>query len=352
MTIQEILLKNNIITETAAAEFYKLDNKYYAILNGKTTSLDEFMNLTSRDNSYADVADAIKAKMKSMNYSGDIKEFIKKYFKFKNEKLDVFVKNGNNNNIYDKTSIIKRSSYDEKEIETELEKNKKLNEDIITEKYSDKAEQIADEIINRYRKNPKKGKIFIGDLFGIDLGKAYLNVSSSNDKTKFAETLIDRSRGAKHKFIINAQPLRSEEKFKSYLIHEIVHVLNYKKSKGKTFSYTAKQISPRIKQFERNQIPSKIKNYTNKSDKYYSDYTLDYIKNADELDAHYNQFLVYLRGDKYKNSLEIRKVLYNKLPAGYKDQIDYYLKENKEIKKYFMKRFYQDGIIKSVEDNV
>lgn len=351
MTIQEILLKNNIITETAAAEFYKLDNKYYAILNGKTTSLDEFINLTSRDNSYADVADAIKAKMKSMNYSGDIKEFIKKYFKFKNEKLDVFVKNGNNNNIYDKTSIIKRSSYDEKEIETELEKDKKLSEGIITEKYSERAETVANEIINRYRNSPKRKKILIGDLLGIDIGRAYLNVSSSGT-TDAADTSIDSSKGAKHKFVINIKPVRSEEKFKSLLVHEIVHILNYKKSKGKTFDYTSKYASPRFRYYERNQIPSKIKNFVNKSDKNWSDYNLDYIRNADELDAFYNQFIVFLKGKKYKSSLEIRKALYGKSNTIDKTQIDYYLKENKAIKKYFMKRFYLDGLIKSVEDNI
>lgn len=342
MTIQEILSKNNIITETAAAEFYRLDNKYYAVLNGKTTSLDEFMNLTSRDNSYADVADAIKAKMKSMNFSGDIKEFIKKYFKFKNEKLDVFVKNGNNNNIYDKTSIIKRSSYDEKEIETELRKDKKN----LNESYSEEAESIADRIIERIDSGPKRTRIFIGDIFNLEQRKAFIKVTSS-DKSSIASTTVGTGPFPSYPFVITINPMRNKERFKSYIIHEVVHLLNYMKSKGKNFTYIKKG-----KDFEKNQIPSKIKNIPSKRDKLWANNTLNYIKNADELDAFYNQLFMFLKGRKFKNSLAIRKALYDISPNITNNFIDYYLKYNKEIKKYFMKRFYKDGIIKSVEDNV
>lgn len=358
MTISEILKNNNIMTETAAAEFYKLDNKYFAILNGKTTSLEDFISLASKDDSYADVVSAIKAKMNAMKFNGSVIDFIKRYFKTKNERLDVFVKNGNNNNIYDKSSIIRRASYDEKEISTELEKEKNLYKEntnynnILIERYNEEANRIADEIIDRFNNSSKKQKIYIGDLFGIEKNKAYMNVSSSNNMNAAAETTIERDDTVKYKYIINIKPYRSKQNFKSFLLHEIIHILNYKKSKGKTYNYIANYDNPRNKYYERNQIPSKIKKFKNRSDKNWSRYNLDYIKNADELDAFYNQFLVFLKGKKYKNSLEIRKDLYERSSILSKDHIDYYLKDNKAIKKYFMKRFYQDGIIKSVEDNV
>ena len=95
MTIKEEILKNSgLLTETVAVEFYNFDDSIFAIVNGKRYSLKEFLASAKKDSGFAEVLMAIQKKMKTLDFNGNIIEFIKKFFGHKNEKLDVIVKNG------------------------------------------------------------------------------------------------------------------------------------------------------------------------------------------------------------------------------------------------------------------
>ena len=77
MTINS-LLSTNILKETAAVEFYDYNGKMYAVVNGKKTSLDEFLKLAAKDITYAEIVLSIRKKMKTLGYNGTVQDFIKK----------------------------------------------------------------------------------------------------------------------------------------------------------------------------------------------------------------------------------------------------------------------------------
>ena len=107
----------NILNETSTTEFFKQNNNYFVNYNSKKYLLKNFVRLAKVDTEVAKVILAIKKKKQSLNFEGDIEDFIKKVFcnKYHSEIPDVFVRNGSlSNDCF--------ATFDTKEIEKNLVK--------------------------------------------------------------------------------------------------------------------------------------------------------------------------------------------------------------------------------------
>lgn len=83
-----------ILKETSTTEFIKLNNCFYVIFNGTKLKLDDFVKNAKHDNEIAKVLLAIQKKMKSLNFKGNIIQFVKQAFSFNDTKPDVLIKDG------------------------------------------------------------------------------------------------------------------------------------------------------------------------------------------------------------------------------------------------------------------
>ena len=188
------------------------------------------------------------------------------------------------------------------------------------------AEEKTDQILE-LMKQKGLGEIKVGKLFGFkpsDIIVHYV-LDLPDIRGKFSVSSINNSFPA-FPLTISISSIKNKNILKATLMHEINHLINYLKSKGKTLDSYYKQASA-------------IKSYKNKTDKNYFDFALDYQKNAEEINAYYNSFVILMRGYKFENLDAIRTFLYTKFRTkNMKNLIDYYLKENKAIVHYFEKK--------------
>ena len=205
--------------------------------------------------------------------------------------------------------------------------------EVLNESYNKEASDITNKIFSYVESN--NTSINIGELFGLKNKDVKVNVIKTLDKDFRA--YVDFNMEAEFPNVpiiitINKNPIK---KFlKSSLLHEVNHIINHIKSNGKTS----------INIFR---TKKKIKNHKSISDISYSKTNIDYMKDSEEMNSYYNQFVSSLKGKKFSNVSDIKDYLlkYFKNNQGMDNIINYYLEENKEIKKYFLKRFYQDGYL-------
>ena len=202
---------------------------------------------------------------------------------------------------------------------------------ILTEKYNVFAGNITTQILSRLSSNSEmfEKEIAIGDLFHLDKNQVTIKVGvfmmPDSAKTTF---------NFKVPFPNNPSILiqymyvsKSKERLESVINHEVNHIISHLRSKGNST----------IKYWE--QTPRKMKNKDDKE---------VYFKTAEEVNSYYNMFCTLMKGKKFSSSKSIIEFLKSKL-KGDEHMIDYYLNNNKEAKKNFLKGFYKDGFL---EDNM
>lgn len=204
---------------------------------------------------------------------------------------------------------------------------------ILNEAYDVFAEHITRKILERIKEQTFK-KVLIGDLFGTKAENVYIIIGNDpkEDEGYFAYDNSKAYPQYPYKIFINYTS--NHEKLKMGITHEVSHILNHIKSEGATTKENKKKLSRNIR---RN--PQEI-------DKVYDKETIKYLKDYDELNSFYNGFYEILKGKKFDNLREVKNFLKEKLKNTKSELFEYYFEENKEIRKYFLKRLYQDGLIK------
>lgn len=209
---------------------------------------------------------------------------------------------------------------------------------ILIEKYNLQAADITEKIIDNVRNKKNINKEFpIGDLFGLNPEQVTIKTGVFN-MPDAATTNFDWKESFPGNIKILVQYLylnKSKERLESLINHEVNHIMSYLRSNGES-----------IKKYW-NQSPKGIKNRYSPADEGYSYRGIKYFKTSEEINSFYNTFCTLMKGKKFNTLEELRAFLKKNIKDD-EELVDYYLKNNQETKKHFIRNFYKDGFL---EDN-
>jgi hypothetical protein len=209
---------------------------------------------------------------------------------------------------------------------------------ILIEKYNLQAADITEKIIDNVRNKKNINKEFpIGDLFGLNPEQVTIKTGVFN-MPDAATTNFDWKESFPGNIKILVQYLylnKSKERLESLINHEVNHIMSYLRSNGES-----------IKKYWK-QSPKGIKNRYSPADEGYSYRGIKYFKTSEEINSFYNTFCTLMKGKKFNTLEELRAFLKKNIKDD-EELVDYYLKNNQETKKHFIRNFYKDGFL---EDN-